>query len=203
MASAGGAVGARLSQPRREAAPAGSCCMKALGGRSASARGAGHAASGSGSRLRRTGKELGGKGGSASSQQHPPHQPPPPPRPPPPRDSPNSGGPDWLGGAGELAGGPAGSANQCGRRREGRAPRVRKVPAGRLAPGRGPGTSPPPPREPISPLVPSCVQRSLRNPERGSMVCFVAGLESLLQLPTCSRWGRADNWAWNPTAKLR
>lgn len=51
--------------------------MKALGGRSASARGAGHAASGSGSRLRRTGKELGGKGGSASSQQHPPHQPPP------------------------------------------------------------------------------------------------------------------------------
>lgn len=60
------------------------------------ARGAGCAACGSGSGLGRAWRELGGEGGSASSPQY---------YPPPSRDSPNSGGPDWLGGAGELAGG--------------------------------------------------------------------------------------------------
>lgn len=89
------------------------------------------------------------------------------------------------------------SANQCGRRLEGRAPCLRKVPVGRSA--REAATELP--HLHLSsgslPRVPSPVHRLHRNWER---VCFVMGLES--QIPTLL--GRGENGArvWGQTTGL-
>lgn len=93
---------------------------------------------------------------------------------------------------------PAANANQCRRRLEGRAPCVRKAPAGRPAPGCGHSTSPPPPSRPSLPRVPPRLPRLQRY---WGHVCFVMGLESLLQIPLGG--GEQGASVWCQTAGLR
>lgn len=112
----------------------------------------------------------------------------------PPRYRPNSIVPDWLGGAGERAGGPprapisAGAGRRAGFSASGRSPRVARP---RMRPQHLPSSP-----------VPSCVQRLHWN---WVHVCFVMGLESPL---LASGWGRASVWGHTtglriPTRSLR
>lgn len=158
----------------------GSCCIKARARERGAqgAQGAGRAAYGWAS-------GLGPAGGNSAGRAA---QPPPaasPPRPPPSLFSPNSGGADWLGGAGEPAGGQprapisAGCGWKAGLRESGR--------SGRVA---GPGMRPllfPTPAARVD-LFPGFLKCSPYI-ESGSHVCFVMNGLGVTPADPCSPLG--------------
>lgn len=144
-----GTVGARPTERRCRPGPGWSCCIKARGAPSSALRAAGLAAGGWDSA-----RDCRGPGGNSAGRAAQPRA----------RsispslgDSPNSGGLDWLGVAGEPAGGRrrapirAGAGWRALLPASGRSRRVERR-------GFGYRTSPPPPQAPSIPPVPSGVQ---------------------------------------------
>lgn len=174
--AAAGAVGARPSQCRRGAAGSGAAALKRAGPERGAEGVRGPQPAAGARDWSGPGGNLAGRAAQPSASSICP-----------PRYRPNSTVPDWLGGAGERAGGPprapisAGAGRRAGLSASGRSPRVAR-------PGMQPQHLPSPTSRAHVFPVPSCLQRLHRN---WAHVCFVMGLESSL---LASGWRRARVW---------